>query len=276
MHNGRPDGIGVMRRLLSILAGAAVVLVVLVILIIGVLRSTVNVYRITLIEGLTVAQMLDSLAVQTGFTVVELTEPLLDGTVVSDLRIADSQELRDWEGLLFPDTYEVTDRDEPAEILQRLADTAESRVGSIDWSFLEEQGLTAHDGIVIASMIEREAALDEDRPLIASVIFNRLEIGMPLQIDATIVYALGGYPEGGLSLEDLKIDSPYNTYTMTGLPPTPIAGVRLASLTAAAFPADTEFIYYVLAGKDGSHAFTDDFDEFLRLQQQSRENGLYP
>ena len=265
-----------MRRLISIFAAVGLLLAVLVVLGIVVLRSTVNVFRITVIEGLTVAQMLDSLADQTGFTAEELTVPLLDGTVVSHLRAVEPQDLRDWEGLLFPDTYEVTDRDEPADILQLLADTAESRVRSIDWSFIEARGLTVYDGIVIASMIEREAALDEERPLISSVIHNRLEIGMPLQIDATIVYALGGYPEGGLTLDDLKIDSPYNTYGITGLPPTPIAGARLASLTAAAAPAETEFIYYVLAGEDGSHAFTDDFDDFLRLQQQSREDGLLP
>jgi len=267
-------GTGEMRRLIWIFAAAAVLLVVAAVVAIGALRA--NVFRITVIEGLTVAQMLDSLAGQTEFTADELAQPLLDGTVVSDLLVVEPQDLRDWEGLLFPDTYEVTDRDEPFEILQRLADTAESRVGSIDWSLLEDQGLTIYDGIVIASMIEREAALDGERPLIASVIHNRIEIGMPLQIDATIVYALGGYPDGGITLDDLKIDSPYNTYTMTGLPPTPIAGARLASLAAAAAPADTDFIYYVLAGADGSHAFTDDFDEFLQLQQQSRADGLLP
>jgi UPF0755 protein len=140
-----------MRRLISIFAAAAVLLAVLAILAIGVLRSTANVFRITVIEGLTVAQMLDSLGSQTGFTVEELTVPLLDGTVVSSLRLMEPQELSDWEGLLFPDTYEVTDRDEPADILQLLADTAESRVGSVDWSFIEQRGLTAYDGIVIGS-----------------------------------------------------------------------------------------------------------------------------
>jgi len=265
-----------MRRLISFFSVAAVLLAVLAALVIGVLRSTADVYRITVIEGLTVSQMLDSLADQTGFTVEELTVPLLDGTVISTLQAVEPQEIRDWEGLLFPDTYEVTDRYEPSEILQLLADTAESRVASIDWSFIEERGLTVYDGIVIASLIEREAALDVERPLIASVIHNRLEIPMPLQIDATIVYALGGYPEGGLTLDDLRTESPYNTYRIDGLPPTPIAGVRLASLAAAAAPAETDFIYYVLAGQDGSHAFTDDFDDFLLLQQQSREDGLLP
>ncbi len=233
-------------------------------------------FRITVIEGLTVGQMIFQLADQTQFGIGDFTEPLLDGTVMSNLLRSPPDELRDWEGLLFPDTYEFTDRSEPAEILQVLADTAEDRVASVDWSLLEERGLTVYDGIVIASLIEREAVLDEERPLMASVIYNRLDLDMPLQIDATIVYALGGLPEGGLTLDDLQVDSPYNTYTLIGLPPTPIAGVRLASLAAAAAPADTEYLYYVLAGEDGSHAFTDDFDEFLELQERARLDGIIP
>jgi UPF0755 protein len=99
---------------------------------------------------------------------------------------------------------------------------------------------------------------------------------MPLQIDATVVYALGGLPQGGLSLQDLQVDSSYNTYLHNGLPPTPIAGPRLASLRAAAAPAETDYLYYVLISADGQHAFTADFDEFLQLQQQAREAGLIP
>jgi UPF0755 protein len=235
-----------------------------------------RVLRITVIEGLTAGQMLLSLADQTDYGVGDFTEPLLDGTVASNLLRGEPDEIRDWEGLLFPDTYEIDPGDEPAEILQLLADTAETRVAAVDWSSLEEQGLSVYDGIVIASMIEREAALDEERALISSVIFNRLEIDMPLQIDATIVYALGGAPEGGLTLDDLEIDSPYNTYRLIGLPPTPISGVRAASLRAAAAPVETDYLYYVLASEDGSHAFTADFEEFLELQQQARDDGIIP
>ena len=220
--------------------------------------------------------MIDSIAGQTDFTADELTEALTDGSVTTALRPGRMDELQDWEGLLFPDTYEVSTRDGPADVLQLMADTTEDRVASIDWSYLEDQGLSVYDGLVIASLIEREAALDDERPIIASVVFNRLGIEMPLQIDATVVYALRGMPEGGLSLEDLQIDSPYNTYRYIGLPPTPISGSRLASLRAAAAPAETDFIYYVLASEDGAHAFTADYDEFLLLQEQARENGLIP
>ena len=235
-----------------------------------------GVYRLTVIEGLRIDQMLESISRQTEFTVDELSEALLDGSVTTSLRSGRLEDLQDWEGLLFPDTYEVSTRDGPAEVLQLMADTTGARVASIDWSYLEEQGLSVYDGLVIASLIEREAALDDERPIIASVIFNRLDVEMPLQIDATVVYALRGMPEGGLSLEDLQIDSPYNPYRYIGLPPTPISGSRLASLRAAAAPAETDFIYYVLASEDGAHAFTADYDEFLLLQEQARENGLIP
>jgi UPF0755 protein len=235
-----------------------------------------GVIRFTLIEGLTVPQMLESLADQADFSVSALEAPLLNGLVTSDLLPEGADSLASWEGLLFPDTYEVYVDDEPAEVLQLLADTAELRVASVDWTYLAERGLTPYDGVIIASMIEREARLDEERPVIASVIFNRLDQGMLLQIDATVVYVLGGLPDGGLTLDDLQVDSPYNTYRYEGLPPTPIAGARLASLRAAAAPADTTYLYYVLFDEEGRHAFTDDFDEFLRLQEQAREAGLIP
>ena len=99
---------------------------------------------------------------------------------------------------------------------------------------------------------------------------------MRLMIDATVVYALGGYPEDGLTYADLEIDSPYNTYRIDGLPPTPIAGPGLASLQAAAAPADTDYFFYVLADADGNHAFAATYEEFLVLVEQSREKGLIP
>jgi UPF0755 protein len=234
-----------------------------------------GVYRITIIEGLTVDQTLDSLSRQTGYALEELAGPLLDGSVVSKFVETPAASLQAWEGLLFPDTYELAEGARPASILQLLADTAAERIDSVDWASLEERNLTAYDGVIIASMIEREVRLDEERSIVASVVFNRLDEGMPLQIDATIVYVLGGAP-GGLTLDDLQIDSPYNTYRNEGLPPTPIAGPRLASLAAAAAPADTDYLYYVLIDSSGAHAFTDDFDEFLELQEQARDSGLIP
>ncbi|HLE39754.1 MAG TPA: endolytic transglycosylase MltG [Acidimicrobiia bacterium] len=232
-----------------------------------------EVYLLTIVEGLTVGRMLESVSFQTSIPFEELTTPLLDGTITSGLLPEEPDSLQDWEGLLFPDTYEFHVDATATDIVGLMAATAEDRVGEIDWTFLVERGMTPYQGIVIASLIEREAALDEDRPFVASVIFNRLDLEMRLQFDATVVYALGGLPEGGLSLEDLEIDSPYNTYRHAGLPPTPISGAGLASLVAAAQPAESDYLYFLTKDDSGKFSFTADYDEFLQWQQEAVANS---
>lgn len=265
-----------MRRPIWTIGTLTVVLAVLTAAALWALRAQPRSSLVTVLEGLTVEQTVATLAAQTDHTAAEYRTALRDGSVTSALHPGDAADLRSWEGLLFPDTYQIADREGPAEILQLLADTTEARVAAVDWSWLQGRGLTPYQGLVIASLIEREAGIDADRPLISSVIHNRLEIGMRLQIDATVVYALGGYPDGGLTFDDLEVDSPYNTYRIDGLPPTPISGARLASLRAAAAPADTDYFFYVLASRDGSHAFATDYDEFLELVEASREAGIIP
>jgi UPF0755 protein len=225
----------------------------------------VEVYRLTVIEGLSIGQMLESIERQTPYTFDELTGPLLDGTITSSLLTEPAQALRDWEGLLFPDTYEFEAGASVEDVLGLLAATAEERVAAIDWTYLEDLGLTPYDGIIIASLIEREAGLDEDRPIIAGVVFNRLEEGMKLQFDSTVVYALGALPEGGLTFDDLEVNSPYNTYLIDGLPPTPISGVRVASLRAAAAPTEHEFLFFVTVDESGRMAYAETFDEFTAI-----------
>ena len=127
--------------------------------------------------------------------------------------------------------------------------------------------------VIIASMVEREASVAEERPIVAAVIWNRLKADMLLQIDATIQYALGEQ-KPVLTYDDLEIDSPYNTYKHPGLPPTPIANPGLAALQAAADPADVDYLYYV-ARNDGTgqHYFTADYDQFLVDQAKAAANG---
>jgi UPF0755 protein len=231
-----------------------------------------NAYRVTIHEGLRMSEILDRLAEQTPYTAQEF-EQALPG-VTSSLGFGGS-DLEGWEGGLFPDTYEFASDATAKEILQRLASTLENRVASVDWTPLEQLGYDVHDGLIIASMIEAEARLDEDRPLIASVIVNRLEIGMPLQIDATVLYALG---ERGVALtaDDLATDSPYNTYQNVGLPPTPIDAPGLASLEAAANPATTDYLYYVLTSPDGGHSFAVTYEEFQAYKAQAKKDGVLP
>ena len=242
--------------------------------------APVEVFRVTVVEGLRIEDMLDALAEQTSFTAEELEEVLLDGSVFSaylpesDLP-AGVPELARWEGLLFPDTYEFSADATPAEILQRMARTLEARVNGVAWEEFEETGMSPYEGLVIASLIEREAKLDEDRTLISSVIHNRLVAEMPLQVDATVIYAVGEN-RGRVLESDLEIDSPYNTYRVTGLPPTPIAGVRLASLEAAAHPEDTEFLYYVLVDESGEHGFSVTLEEHNQKVAAARDAGILP
>ena len=116
--------------------------------------------------------------------------------------------------------------------------------------------------------------MPQDRPLIASVIYNRLAANMPLQIDSTVLYARGNPKDRHLSPQDLALKSPYNTYLHVGLPPTPIGSVSDASLLAALAPASTTYLYYVLAGKDGHHAFASTLEEQQRNIDSARQQGL--
>jgi UPF0755 protein len=232
-----------------------------------------EVFRLTVVEGLWVSEILDSLAAQTEYSVDELSEALLSGRVTSDLMPKENAEgLQDWEGLLFPDTYEFFVDASPETILNTMADTMEQRVDGVDWSGLDSLGLDIYDGVVIASLIEAEAKLEEDRPLISSVIYNRLRIGQGLNIDAALVYAKG--VRGAPLSQDREIDSAYNTYRYAGLPPTPIGAVRRASLEAAAAPAETDFYYYVVVDSDGRHGFSTTLEEHNRKVAKAREDGV--
>ena len=158
------------------------------------------------------------------------------------------------EGFLFPETYEIVEGARPGDVIRELLDQFVVEADDLPWDRAEELGVTPYEVVVIASMIEKEAALDQERSVIAGVIYNRLSIPMTLGIDATLLYD-DPTPDGQLSFSDLAFDSPYNTRINPGLPPTPIASPGRASLEAALDPADTEFLFYVLCGEDGHHEF---------------------
>ncbi len=167
---------------------------------------------------------------------------------------------RDLEGYLFPDTYHAGYKTGEEQIIGIMLERFDAEMRKMDFERrAEEMNLTLHQAVTIASMIEWEAAVDEERPLISSVIYNRLRLGMPLQIDATVKYALGGQ-RNKIYYKDLEVDSPYNTYLVQGLPPGPINSPGRASLQAALNPARTEYLYYV-AKPGGTHAFSTNLDE---------------
>lgn len=171
------------------------------------------------------------------------------------------------EGFLFPKKYEFEEGTTARQVVDRLLEQYLIETEGLDIEGAERRlNLTEYELVITASLIEREAANPREKPLIASVIYNRLRRGMPLQIDATIQYARGE-PKENLSLQDLKIDSPYNTYENPGLPPGPICSPSLSSLQAAVNPAETDYLYYVLKRGGEEHFFTSDYNEFLRAKE---------
>jgi UPF0755 protein len=166
------------------------------------------------------------------------------------------------EGFLFPDTFELERRASASDLVQLQLRDFRRRVAAVDMAYARSKNLTTRDVVTIASMVEREAQLEAERPLIAAVIYNRLHDGMPLGIDATIRFATGNYDEP-LTESQLAVDSPYNTRTNAGLPPGPIANPGLASIEAAAHPAKVDYLYYVVKpGACGEHSFSSSAAEF--------------
>ena len=166
------------------------------------------------------------------------------------------------EGFLYPATYELRPNDSAKDLVAKQLDAFEQNFKKVDMDYAESKNLTPYDVLTIASMIDREVMIAEERELVSSVIYNRLESGEPLGIDATIRYATGNYDQP-LTESELAIDSPYNTRENAGLPPTPIGNPGLAAMKAAANPAETDFRYYVVKpGTCGEHEFVETQEEF--------------
>lgn len=222
---------------------------------------------VTFPEGFTVARMATRLADRVPQLLAsEFLAVAGNGSVRSEYQ---PEGVTSLEGLLFPDTYQVSNGESAEQVTRRMVAMME-RVGRQEDIVVKGyiQGLTAYQVLIVASMVEREAKVDDDRALIARVILNRLRLEMPLQIDATLSYG----QDPNLSFSQLKaLDSPYNTYLYGGLPPTPIANPGRASIQAVLNPApnppeggplcqalpkgECQYLYYVLADADGRHAF---------------------
>jgi UPF0755 protein len=233
--------------------------------------------RLQIPEGLTIAQIAERVQ---KLQRPKAAKPLsgdqfkalaTNGTVTSPFQPAGVKSL---EGLVFPATYEIGDADDERRVLQKMVD---AMVGVGQGTNLTqrsaERGQSPFQIITIASMIEREAKLDEERPLVAQVIYNRLAKNMRLQIDATVLYAL---PPGKTKLtsDDLKVKSPYNTYENGGLPPGPIAAPGKKSIQAALDPTAGTFLYYVVIDKEGHHAFANTLAEHNANIQKAKANGV--
>ena len=216
----------------------------------SIVRETV---RVTIPEGYTTAQIVSALAQNKVCEADALYKAIAEEDFDYDWLVPGERDERRLEGYLFPDTYEFYVDDNPRSVLAKFLDNFEVKYTAEMQRAVKESGHSLREIVIIASMIEREAKLNDERRVIASVIENRLN--SPdfeyLQIDATVAYIVGRAPTD----DDLDIDDPYNTYMYKGLPPGPISNPGINSLEAAMDPAETSYYYYV-ARKDGSHIFT--------------------
>jgi UPF0755 protein len=235
-----------------------------------------NRVKLTIPEGLTIEQTAarveaacaipaaDFLAEAYNATKYESEYPFLKGCYNNSL-----------EGFLYPKTYQIPHGANAEYVVRILLNQFRIETTGIDFSYAELRGFTPYDVLVIASMIEKETYQTDERALVSSVIYNRVGSDIRLQIDATVVYALADferdYGEKPLLYADLEVDSPYNTYAHYGIPPGPICSPQIASIIAAAAPETTDYYFYVLTSKDGTHTFcrnSTEFEEAKKIYNQ--------
>lgn len=244
--------------------------------------------RLTVPEGYTIRQIL-ALLEEAGFNRGELEQIVNDPSMFGPGFLEEAEEGGEalkaagipehegyqyrLEGYLFPETYELPKDATAYDAVLRMVQELDRKLAELPEGWekqLEDNGITFHEMMTIASLVEREVSVDHERPLVAGVIYNRMKKGMPLQIDATVQYALEE-PKERLFEKDLQIESPYNTYLIDGLPPGPIASPGLASIHAALYPEPTEYLFYVTK-KDGSgeHYFAETYEEHLQNIRKSK------
>jgi UPF0755 protein len=226
-----------------------------------------DVYRrfITFREGLTTVEMAQLYETGGFGKGTDFEKAAANPSAIKDI----DPDAPDLEGYLFPETYTLR-RDTPATVLvTQMTDLFRKIFTPALAEAAKAQGLTVREAVTLASLVEKETAVPEERPLVAAVYLNRKKLGMPMQADPTVIYALQRARRytGNLRRDDLQFDSPYNTYRYPGLPPGPIAAPGKASLEAAVNPAEVDYVYFV-SKNDGSHAFARTLEEHNRNVQQ--------
>ena len=243
-------------------------------------RGQVYTQRITIREGLTIAEMARVYETSGFGEARAFVDAAGNAALIKDL----DPQAPDLEGYLFPETYALPRRAPASQLIGMMVDRFRTVYTDALRARAAEQGLTTRQVVTIASLVEKETAKAEEHPLVAAVYRNRLRIGMPMQADPTVIYALqkAGRYDGNIRREDLQFDSPYNTYRYPGLPPGPIAAPGKASLEAALAPADVPYLFFV-SRNDGSHVFAETLAQhnanvhegqvlyFRRLREQGRQ-----
>ncbi|MGC4081603.1 MAG: endolytic transglycosylase MltG [Vicinamibacterales bacterium] len=228
-------------------------------------RGEVDLVNITFREGLTIAEMAAIFETQGLGTAASFREAAADRSLIAGL----DPQATDLEGYLFPETYAISRHVQASQLVRAMVDRFIHVLSPEIRAAATARQLTIRQLVTLASIVEKETGAAEERPIVAAVYSNRLRIGMGLQCDPTVIYALqrAGRFDGNLRREDLAFDSPSNTYRYAGLPPGPIAAPGRLSLEAAAKPADVDFLYFV-SRNDGTHAFASTLDEHNRNVQK--------
>jgi UPF0755 protein len=233
--------------------------------------------KISFPEGLSARQMADRvaqvrlIAIRTRHVTPELTGAAYAAALKQTrppAAFAPDMKGRNLEGFLFPSTYVFGPSTRAPELIALQLRAFAVAWKTLDLSQPEARGLNPYEVLTLASMVEREAAVPVERPLIAAVMYNRLAQSMPLGIDATLRYGLGIPGTRPLTAAELQSDSPYNTRRFTGLPPTPISNPGLPSMEAAAHPANVDYLYYVRIPGTLTHYFTDSYADFCTKVQE--------
>lgn len=224
-------------------------------------RGEVFLRPITFPEGLTIAEMARLFEARGFGDAAAFEEAARQADLVEDLDPA----APDLEGYLFPETYALPRRADAKALVRQMVGRFRTVFGEEQIDRAKAQGRSVREVVTLASVVEKETAVAEERPIVAGVYANRLRIGMGLQADPTVIYALAraGRWDGNLTRENLRFDSPYNTYRYAGLPPGPIAAPGRAALEAALEPADVPYLYFV-SQNDGSHVFAETLAEHNR------------
>ncbi|WP_177505894.1 endolytic transglycosylase MltG [Anaerosinus sp.] len=219
-----------------------------------------NEIRVTVPEGYNINQI-GKILEEKGITTQKDFEKAAKDFAPYEYISLDSQAQYRVEGFLFPDTYQFSRKQSSKEILGIMTKEFNDKLTEEMRERANQMGLSIRELVILASLVEKEAQVDEDRPIIAQVFMNRLKEHMPLQSCATIQYILG-FPKPELSLQDTKIESPYNTYQNMGLPPGPIANPGVESIKAVLYSTPTDYLYFV-ADKNGKHHFSKTYEEHL-------------
>jgi UPF0755 protein len=232
-----------------------------------IVRGEVLLHRVTIPEGLSGPEILERIARLRLVRRAELDEAFRDPAPIRDL----DPQARDLEGYLFPETYRFARGTSAKKILGEMVERFREAYAESVGGAAATMGMSARQVVTLASLIEKETSIAEERGRVSAVFHNRLRLGMPLQCDPTVIYALNvaGRPGAQLTRDDLGFVSPYNTYVNTGLPPGPIASPGRASLAAAIRPAPVRDLYFVADGT-GGHFFSDTLEEHERAVSRYR------